>query len=132
MWRTSSRWVCRTSRVQRLDAEDLRNDRHAARSLQALLFGRPAARGDYEELGAELDACLRGVMIILAEEVGECGALDQARLEWNRIIDLEPDHAGLAAKQAALLFALHARRCASALCSRTPSCWRTCAGACCP
>ena len=78
--------------------------------LRALLFGAPLTARERlypEELGAELDACLRGVMIILAEEVGECDALDQARLEWNRIIDLEPDHAGLAAKRAALLFALH-------------------------
>ena len=72
--------------------------------LRALLFGNPLMARERlypEELGEELNACLRGVMVILAEEVGECDALDQARLEWSRI------YAGLAAKRAALLFALH-------------------------
>ena len=78
--------------------------------LRALLFGEPLTARERlypEELGEELNACLRGVMLILAEEVGECDALDQARLEWSRIISMEADYAGLAAKRAALLFALH-------------------------
>ena len=85
--------------------------RHSPRDqLRGLLFGKPLLaqeRLQPKDLGHDLDACLRGVMLILAEEVGECDALDQARLEWNRIVELEPDAAGLAAKRAALLFALH-------------------------
>ena len=85
--------------------------RHSPRDqLRGLLFGKPLLtreRLNPEDLGDDLDACLRGVMLILTEEVGECDALDQARLEWNRIVEMEPDTAGLAAKRAALLFALH-------------------------
>lgn len=78
--------------------------------LRALLFGQPLTareRLQPEALGADLDACLRGAMLILAEEVGECDALDQARLEWSRIVALQPTVEGIAAKRAALLFALH-------------------------
>ena len=78
--------------------------------LRALLFGSPLMARERlypDALGEDLNACLRGVMVILAEEVGECDALDQARLEWSRIISLGADYAGLAAKRAALLFALH-------------------------
>lgn len=78
--------------------------------LRALLFGDPLMARERlypDALAEDLNACLRGVMVILAEEVGECDALDQARLEWSRIISLGADYAGLAAKRAALLFALH-------------------------
>ena len=106
-------------RVQRLHAEHLH---HAARTrmvvvgrkdeLRALLFGGPLSRRENElegreSLRADLDACLRGVMVLLAEEVGECDALGQARLEWMRIVSMEADYAGIACKRAALLFALH-------------------------
>ena len=71
--------------VQRLDAEDLRarTRTHAMIAtrrdqLRALLGELPTARERLylEELGEELNARLRGVMLILAE-VGECDALDQ-------------------------------------------------------
>ena len=58
-------------------------------------------------LANDLNACLRGAMLMLAEDVGECDALDQARLEWHRIIDMPATGPGIAAKRAALLFALH-------------------------
>jgi len=54
--------------------------------LRGLLFGRPLLareRLQPEALANDLNACLRRAMLILAEDVGECDALDQARLEWN-------------------------------------------------
>ena len=78
--------------------------------LRSLLFGGPLhkrERSDIDSLGMDLDACLRGVMLLLEEEVGDTGALGQARLEWDRVIDLPADSAGIACKRAALLFALH-------------------------
>ena len=78
--------------------------------LRGLLFGQPLLareRLQPEALANDLNACLRGAMLILAEDVGECDALDQARLEWNRIVDMDPTVEGIAAKRAALLFALH-------------------------
>ena len=81
--------------------------------LRGLLFGRPLLareRLQSEALAADLNACLRGAILILAEDVGECDALDQARLEWSRIVALPGDGPGIAAKRAALLFALHKER----------------------
>ena len=79
--------------------------------LRTLLFGDALHRRESEsciaELGADLDACLRGVMVLVKEEVGDCDALRQAQLEWERVVDLEPDYVGIACKRAALLFALH-------------------------
>ena len=51
--------------------------------LRTLLFGDAAhARAcGIEELGADLDACLQGVMLLVEEEVGECEALRQGLLE---------------------------------------------------
>ena len=81
--------------------------------LRGLLFGQPLLARERLQpaaLANDLNACLRGAMLILAEDVGECDALDQARLEWSRIIDLAPTAEGIAAKRAALLFALHKER----------------------
>ena len=78
--------------------------------LRGLLFGKPLLareRLQPESLANDLNACLRGAMLILAEDIGECDALDQARLEWFRIIDMPATVYGIAAKRAALLFALH-------------------------
>ena len=80
--------------------------------LRALLFGGPLSKRENEleereSLRADLDACLRGVMLLLEDEVGECDALEQAKLEWMRIVSMEADYAGIACKRAALLFALH-------------------------
>ena len=78
--------------------------------LRGLLFGKPLLARERLEpaaLANDLNACLRGAILILAEDVGECDALNQARLEWHRIIDMAPTVHGIAAKRAALLFALH-------------------------
>jgi hypothetical protein len=81
--------------------------------LRGLLFGQPLLARERLQpaaLAADLNACLRGAMLMLAEDVGPCDALDQARLEWSRIIDMAPTVEGIAAKRAALLFALHKER----------------------
>jgi len=78
--------------------------------LRCLLFGDALNKReahDIEALGEDLDACLRGIMVLLEEEIGSCDALDQAKLEWGRVVRMPPDHAGIACKRAALLFALH-------------------------
>ena len=46
-------------------------------------------------------------MLLLEDEVGDCNALEQAKLEWNRVVEMEADYDGVACKRAALLFALH-------------------------
>lgn len=115
--------MAHVARVQAVDADDLRtraSERACVRwmtvyrrkdELRTLLFGdalnkREACCG-IEALGADLDACLRGVMLLLEDEVGDCDAMQQAKLEWNRVVRMEPDYAGIACKRAALLFALH-------------------------
>ena len=78
--------------------------------LRSLLFGGPLHKReqfDIDSLGMDLDACLRGIMVLLEEEVGDTEALGQAKLEWERVIELPADSAGIACKRAALLFALH-------------------------
>jgi len=109
--------VAHVARVQRLDAQYLRTFRKrlgmitkAKDELRGLLFGNPLLARERlhpDALSADLDACLRGAILMLAEDVGECTALDQARLEWSRIVALPADGPGIAAKRAALLFALH-------------------------
>ena len=79
-------------------------------SLRTLLFGAPLhGRGpaDVDALVAELNACLRGVLDLLAVEIGPCPSLDQATLEWRRLIDAPGGFEGVAVRRAALLFALH-------------------------
>ena len=110
--------VPHVARVKRLDAKDLRTRARTMLTrpkdeLRGLLFGQPLLARERLEpaaLANDLNACLRGAMLMLAEDVGECDALDQARLEWSRIIDLAPTVEGIAAKRAALLFALHKER----------------------
>jgi hypothetical protein len=78
--------------------------------LSALLFGEPlnARSGQsVEVLGAELDRALRGVITLLGTEAGPSASYDQAALEWNRILQTPHDYQGIAARRAALLFALH-------------------------
>lgn len=78
--------------------------------LSALLFGEPfSARteGSVKTLGAELDRALRGVIALLGRETGPSAAHDQAALEWGRILKAPYDYHGIAARRAALLFALH-------------------------
>ena len=82
----------------------------AQSSLRTLLFGAPLhgrGPGDVDALVAELNACLRGVLDLLAEEIGPCPSLDQATLEWQRLIDAPGGFEGVAVRRAALLFALH-------------------------
>lgn len=79
-------------------------------TLRTLLFGAPLdprAEGDVGALVEELNACLRGILVLLESEVGPCQPLDQAKLEWGRLIAMRADFRGVAARRAALIFALH-------------------------
>ena len=79
-------------------------------TLRTLLFGTPLAprhEGEVHTLVEELNACLRGVLVLLETEVGPCAPLDQAKLEWGRLIEMDADYCGVAARRAALIFALH-------------------------
>lgn len=79
-------------------------------TLRTLLFGaplEPRVEGDVRALVEELNACLRGILVLLEAEVGPCPPLDQAKLEWGRLIDMEANFQGVAARRAALIFALH-------------------------
>jgi len=82
----------------------------ARSSLKTLLFGAPLHErgpGHVDALVAELNACLRGVLDSLAKEIGPCPSLDQATLEWRRLIDAPGGFEGVAVRRAALIFALH-------------------------
>lgn len=83
--------------------------------LSTLLFGQPlTTRGEDNEaevaaLGRSLDRVLGGVLDLLGRETGEgTEAYAQARREWGLLIGAEYNYAGIAARRAALLFALHA------------------------
>jgi hypothetical protein len=99
------------ARVQRVDAQHLRTyARDRMTTLRALLFGAPLAprvEGGVEVLVEDLNACLRGVLVLLETEVGPCAPLNQAKLEWGRLIEMDADFCGVAARRAALIFALH-------------------------
>lgn len=77
-----------------------------------MLFGkaitlRGAAVCDDEDLGDELDSCLLAVMDVLERDTDEHSeALEQAKLEWSRVVEMEADYCGIASKRAALLFAM--------------------------
>ena len=78
--------------------------------LRTILFGEPLNTREGKSLsalGSELDRTLRGVVALLGREVGPSAAYNQAALEWGRIISSEHDYQGIAARRAALLFALH-------------------------
>jgi len=80
-------------------------------TLRELLFGKPLNmrhKNDVQELCDELDACLRGIIELLEGEVGKGDALEQAMLEWRRLVeDYAPSFQSVAVKRAALLFSLH-------------------------
>ena len=82
--------------------------------LSTLLFGQPLTTrgedGDAEvmALGRSLDRILGGVLDLLGRETGETEAYAQAKREWGLLLGAEYDYAGIAARRAALLFALHA------------------------
>ena len=79
--------------------------------LSTLLFGQPLSErgdGDVAKLGQALDRVLHGVLNLLGRETGEeTEAFRQAQMEWHRVLASEHDYAGIAARRAALLFALH-------------------------
>lgn len=80
--------------------------------LSAMLFGQPLNHrcgwDSLKETGGALDCVLRGAIDLLGRETGEdTPAFKQAKREWDRIIASDYDFAGIAARRAALLFALH-------------------------
>lgn len=79
-------------------------------TLGQMLFGKPLSargEGDAQELCDALNRGLQIAMEVLSWEVGPCDALEQARLEWNRVVQMPATLAGISAKRAALLFAMH-------------------------
>ena len=81
-------------------------------ALSTLLFGQPLSErgdgeGDVVRLGHALDRVLHGVVDLLGRETGDTEAFRQAKMEWGRVLASEHDYAGIAARRAALLFALH-------------------------
>jgi hypothetical protein len=80
--------------------------------LSAMLFGEPLNHrcgwSSIEETGRALDCVLRGAINLLGRETGEdTDAFKQAKREWNLVLASDYDFAGIAARRAALLFALH-------------------------
>lgn len=80
--------------------------------MSTLLFGQPLSQREDADagigkLGRSLDRVLRGVIDLLGRETGETEAFAQAKMEWERLLASEHDYAGIAARRAALLFALH-------------------------
>ena len=80
--------------------------------LSALLFGEPLTRrcgwDSIKETGQALDCVLRGAIDLLGRETGaDTPAFKQAKREWDRVLASDYDFAGIAARRAALLFALH-------------------------
>ena len=81
--------------------------------LSTLLFGQPLTKrgedgdADVAALGRSLDRILGGVLDLLGRETGETESYAQAKREWSYILGAEYDYPGIAARRAALLFALH-------------------------
>ena len=78
-----------------------------------MLFGEPLNHrcgwSSIEETGRALDCVLRGAINLLGRETGEdTDAFKQAKREWGILLSAEYNYAGIAARRAALLFALHA------------------------
>ena len=84
-------------------------------ALSTLLFGAPLSqRGGNEgqqvidDAGEALDRILRGVVVLLGTKTGsDTPAFKQAHREWECVLASDYDYAGIAARRAALLFALH-------------------------
>ena len=69
---------------------------------------RGEAQGAVDRAGEALDRVLRGAINLLGRETGEeTPAFRQASLEWERVLASDYDFAGIAARRAALLFAMH-------------------------
>ena len=79
--------------------------------LSTLLFGQPLTANRDERaiahLGWLLDRVLRGVLELLRHDTGNTEGYQQARREWEIVLASDYDYAGIAARRAALLFALH-------------------------
>ena len=80
--------------------------------LSAMLFGEPLTRrcgwDSIEETGQALDCVLGGAIDLLGRETGaDTPAFKQAKREWERVLASNYDFAGIAARRAAMLFALH-------------------------
>lgn len=112
--------VPHVARVQPLAAQDLRTRVGAALRmrpdpcvLSTLLGGRPLSERDADAgpdaaLADALDEALAHAMGVLSAEVAGVGdPLAQAQHEWERVAALPADFAGIAARRACLLFALH-------------------------
>ena len=94
------------------EEEPVRDDtpQYPPNELRTLLFGSPLSNrtdADPEELAATLDECLRAVMVLLEERVGLSEALEQTNMEFRRLMRTPVTAGGIAARRAALLFALH-------------------------
>lgn len=82
-------------------------------SLSTLLFGQPLSMREgegecgVEQLGSSLDCILYGVLDLLGRETGATEAFAQANMEWGHILASDYNFAGIAARRAAFLFALH-------------------------
>ena len=61
---------------------------------------------DVVTLCEDLDCFLVAVCKVLDEKLQPGDMLEQAKLEWRRVTEMEPDHCGVIAKRAALLFAM--------------------------
>ena len=79
--------------------------------LSTLLFGQPLTANRDERaiahLGWSLDRVLQGVLELLRHDTGNTEGYQQARREWGIVLASDYDYAGIAARRAALLFALH-------------------------
>lgn len=98
--------------VQSVHAQYLRTRTRGMLPLSTLLFGQPLSQRENGEasvasLGRSLDRILQGVVELLGSETGATEAFEQARVEWGHIIASDYNFAGIAARRAALLFALH-------------------------
>jgi len=80
--------------------------------LSTLLFGQPLTQREDERgiahLGWSLDRVLTGVLNLLEHDTGNTESYRQARREWELVLASDYDYAGIAARRAALLYALHA------------------------
>lgn len=97
--------------VQRLHTQHLRVHMETPK-LSAVLFGEPLTHrcgwSSITETGQALDCVLRGAMDLLGRETGtDTAAFKQAEREWERVLASDYDFSGIAARRAALLFALH-------------------------
>lgn len=83
-------------------------------NLSTVLFGAPLSnreesQKEVDRTGEALDRVLRGAIDLLGRETGEdTPEFKQTSREWERVLASDYDFAGIAARRAALLFAMHA------------------------